>query len=181
MERLQTVELACFFVENDFWQYIIKHYGKHFISAYVIEDQVSSMLNAAPVKILTNVVDLEENLHNLEYVSGLQYLNVEIRSPEEPMSCGWDKYREILDQCLNLKAVELTWMDEDYDEITLSEISEPHQNIWQERISYFKARGIRIVDKGEIVGKSEFRCPPNENLEAKLAKEAGVKWKFHFH
>jgi len=77
-----------------------------------------------------------------------------------------------------LIAVEITWyiwsneLDDSYN-ITLSQLPETTQNIWQERISYFKARGIRIVGDGEIY--------ENENLETKLAKEAGVTWKFHFY
>merc|ERR1712034_39917 len=100
-----------------------------------------------------------------------QYLQVIIIA-EEP-SEGWDNYRESFDQCLNLKAVELYWLNEDYHPITLSQISEAYQNFWQERISYFKARDIRIVGEDEIY--------ENENLQMKLAKEAGVTWKFHFY
>merc|ERR1712034_53557 len=171
MERLETVKLSlvkpgC----NDVCEYIVKHYSKHFISRSA---DTYEMLNIVPVKILTDVVDLRENLQNFTYVSGLQYLHVEILDAEEPMSFGWDKYQESFDQCLNLKAIELTWMDEDAYNITLWQISEVNQKIWQERISYFKARGIRIVDDGEILG--------NENLQMKLAKEAGVTWKFHFY
>jgi len=53
------------------------------------------------------------------------------------------------------------------------QISEANQKLWQKRISYFKARGICIVDDDEILG--------NKNLQMKLAKEAGFTWKFHFY
>merc|ERR1712034_215994 len=153
-------------------KYIVKHYSKHCISASEAEYEMYEKLIIVPVKILSGVFDLSEHLQNLKYVSRLQYLQVDIYDPEEPMHWGWDKYQESFDQCLNLKAIELTWRDEDGDIISLSQISETNQKIWQERISYFKARGIRIVDDGEI--------HENENLQMKLAKKAGVTWKFHF-
>merc|ERR1712034_272025 len=137
------------------------------------------MLNIVPVKILTLVHSLEADLQNFKYVSGLQYLHVYIYCPEKPMWYGWDKYQEILDRCFNLKEVELTWshfqiecQNNKFRKITLSQVSEVNQNIWKERISYFKARGIRIVGEGDI-----YR---NKNLQTKLAKEAGVTWKFQF-
>jgi len=173
MERLQTVRVYLGGSGyDDVCKYIAKHYNKHCISADAFDD-VHKMLNIVPVKILTDVYDLEEDLQNFKYASGLQYLHVNIYSPTEPMSCGWDKYQEILDQYLNLKAVELTWKQGNFKNITLSQISEANQNIWQERILYFKARGICIVDDGEI--------DENENLQTKLAKEAGITWKFHFN
>jgi len=173
MERLQTVKLVnVSFSKPDYYdvcEYIAEHYDKHCISADICCHNFE-ISNVAPVKILISVVDLEENLQNFKYVSGLQYLHIFIDYPKEPMTCGWDKYQQIFDQCLNLKGVELDWGDENGDAITLSQISEPYQTIWQERISYFEARRIRIVDD---VG--------NENLKTKLAKEAGVTWKFDFH
>jgi len=171
MERLQTVTLRL--SGSDYvgvCKYIIKNYGKHCISATASSYNI---LHIVPAKIVTGVLELEEDLQNAKYVSGLQYLHVIIDSIGEPMGYGWDKYQEILDQCLNLKAVEFTWFDENSSKTTLSQISEPYQNIWQERMSYFKARGIRIVDDGEI--------DENEHLQTKLAKQAGVTWKFHFH
>ena len=173
MERLQTVKLSLVKPGyGDVCEYIAKHYEKHCISAESGCEYLE-MLNIIPAKILTDVCDLEKSLHNFKYVSGLQYLHLSIYSPEEPMVCGWNKYQEILDQCLNLKAVEFTWVDEEMNIISLSQISEPYQNIWQERISYFEARGIRIVDRDEI--------NENENLQTKLAKEADVTWKFQFY
>ena len=167
MERLETVKLSL--VDpgyNDICEYIVKHYSKHCISASSAENEMYEMFTIVAVKILSGVFDLQEHLQNLKYVSVPQYLQMSIFDDEDPMSFGWDKYQEIFDQCLNLKAIQLTWLDEDDDRITLSQISEANQKLWQERISYFKARGICIVDDDEIWG--------NENLQMKLAKEAGV-------
>ena len=171
MERLQTVKLSLMDPGyNDICEYIVKHYSKHCISASSAEDERYEILNIVPVKILSGVFDLRKSVQNFTYVSGLQYLQMSIYDDED---FSWDKYQESFDQCLNLKAIELTWLDEDGNGITLSQISEANQKLWQERISYFKARGICIVDDDEIWG--------NENLQMKLAKEAGVTWKFHFY
>jgi hypothetical protein len=44
--------------------------------------------------------------------------------------------------------------------------------IWNDRMEYFKKRGIQIVDPVDIVA--------NEDLQEKVAKEVGIKWRFHF-
>jgi len=49
---------------------------------------------------------------------------------------------------------------------------EANQKIWNERISYFQARGIRLANENEIRN--------NKILKTKLAKEAGFTWRFHF-
>jgi len=180
MERLETVNLSlrnpgkripgC----NDVCEYIVKHYSKHCISAST-NHELYEVLNIVPVKILSEVCDLRTHLQNFTYVSGLQYLHVLV--DVEETSQEWDENLERFDHYLNLKAVEITWMSWEAEDTSvqtsLSQISEANQNILQERMSYFKARGIRIVDDGEICG--------NENLQMKLAKEAGVTWKFHFN
>jgi len=172
MKRLQTVMIRLLGPTYcDVCEYIAQNYGKHCISADASHDDIE-MLNIVPVKILINVFDLEENLQNFKYVSGLQYLHVSINFPEEPMTCGWDKYQELFDPCLNLKAIEFTWIDEHFSKTNFSQISETNQNIWKERILYFKARGICIVNEGEI--------DENKDLQTKLAKETGVTWKFNF-
>jgi hypothetical protein len=174
MERLETVKLSLRDPGyNDVCEYIVKHYSKHCISASGHSADMYGLLNIVPVKILSSVFDLQESVQNFKYVSGLQYLQLEI--DVDKTSQEWDENLESLDHCLNLKAFEPIWMsceNENGVETSFWQISEAKQNIWQERMSYFKARGIRIVDDGEICGI--------ENLQMKLAKEAGVTWKFHF-
>merc|ERR1711925_15452 len=158
---------------RDTCEYIAEHYDKHCISATLFDPELK-ILNIVPVKIVSHVDDLEQNLQHCKYISGVQYIHVCIEQPEESMRNGWDKYQDIFDQCLNLKAIELTWMGRyRATAAALSQVSAANQTIWNERISYFKARGIRIVDGGEIYN--------NENLQTKLAKEAGVTWKFCFY
>ena len=55
----------------------------------------------------------------------------------------------------------------------LPKLQEFDQEIWKERISYFKSRGIRLADRGEI--------DENENLRITLAKQVGISWKFHLY
>jgi len=86
-----------------------------------------------------------------------------------PMGNGWDRYKEYFDQCTNLQAIELTVYG---NSVTKNNLPKFEQDVWKERISYFQKRGIRLVDKNEIRG--------NENLKKKLAKEAGITWKFQF-
>jgi hypothetical protein len=169
MERLETVEL--FVLEpayHDIYEYVANNYEKHCIRGSA---NSTRLLNIVPVKILIGVSDLERDLQNMKCVSGIQYLHVWIYNTETPMRCGWDKYQEIFDQCLNLKAIELSWM-RNYEFGAFVQVSAANQNIWQERMSYFKTRGIRIADDRKIF--------LNANLETKLAKEASVTWKFCF-
>jgi len=71
-----------------------------------------------------------------------------------------------------LKAIELQGRNGHFVAKTLPNMSEANQEIWNDRISYFQARGIRIANQNEIRN--------NENLRNKLAKEAGATWRFHF-
>ena len=123
-----------------------------------------------PVKILqqTQNVGYFEN----KYISHVQYVHFKIWNPEESMSNGWDRYREIFDQCINLRAIGLEGIAGNFMTEILPNMSEANQEIWNERICYFQARGIRLANQNEIRN--------NENLRNKLAKEAGATWRFHF-
>jgi len=175
MENLKTVEL-------DLWepsclpvcQHICENYGKHCISAANV--QLDEILNIMPVKIVEQIglyLPMESVLANKKYTSHLKYAHVYIFYPEIPMQWGWDRYQETFDQCVNLKAIEFGDIhDANFVAEILPKLSEVNQEIWKERISYFQARGIHIANRNEIRG--------NENLRIKIAKEAGVTWKFHF-
>lgn len=176
METLETVIIHLLYRGDDVCEYIAENYIKHCISA-----QASAAFNyQIPAQILTRVNDLK-HLQNYKYVSRLQYLHVLIYSIETSISKGWDKYREIFDLCSNLKAVELTWHRQFRRKTTLAQVPEGNQNFWLERISYFETRGIRIVDGGEIFAY-QWTSPLSHTgpwpLQTKLAKEAGITWKF---
>merc|ERR1711964_456060 len=126
------------------------------------------MLDIAPLKILTKVLELNY-LQNVKHAYGVRFLQLDI-SLSNPMSYNWGNYKEILDQFCCLEAVELLSL---LGGRVLSKISNlPNKEIWNERISYFQKRGIRIVGKNEIF--------ENEALRKQLAKEAGITWNFHF-
>jgi len=167
MENLETVYLDLLDDDTNVCEYIAKNYAKHCISA----SRVEYTLNCVGVKILTNGQLFE--LENQKYGHNLQYLHVWIPT-HHPMAFEWDRYRDILDQYTNLKVIELRCQ---YHNLVIVDIlpslSNDIQQIWKERISYFKARGIRLANINEIYG--------NENLKIKLAKEQGITWKFHFH
>merc|ERR1711964_673003 len=92
--------------------------------------------------------------------------------PETPMDLGWDRYQEILDQFSNLKVIQLAGLrtEEKFMTDVLPKLSEINQEIWKERLSYFQARGIRIIQNFV-----EF-----ENFRKELEKEAGITWSFQF-
>jgi hypothetical protein len=169
-------------------QHICENYEKHCISSDHAYGE-----NIVPVKILQGITMQDFLVKNTNNVSHLQYVHVETQtdqngSPDATTlhSHAWERYQEIFDPCVNLKAIELAhwnrrpfrapvfgWNHEDdFVTKTLPKFSQANQEIWKERISYFQARGIRIADRHEIYN--------NEDLRLKLAKEAGVTWKFHF-
>merc|ERR1712096_462411 len=113
------------------------------------------------------------------YTHEIQYLALDVDA-ECPMENGWENYREIFDQCSNLEAITFVTFP-DSQNLTHQLLCncerqflcncERNKAIWEERISYFQARGIQILDMNQI--------SQNENLRKKLAKEAGVSWRFH--
>jgi hypothetical protein len=183
MENLETVELELHGTlydssGNDVCEYIAQNYAKHCISMNGRARVAPDELNYVGVKIFTFVKNLE-TLENKRHVRELQYLHVVCpttlaAASETPMSYSWDRYREIFDECTNLKEIELICRDNDETIIDiLPTLTTNDQQIWQERISYFNARQISLVEKGAIA--------KNEALKLKLAKEAGISWKFQLH
>jgi hypothetical protein len=154
MERLEKVEVYTHIPSmpeyGEVCEYIGEKYGKHCISAD--HSVFLDVLNLVPVEILT-FLDLEE-LNDAKYTSTLRYFHVTIEA-ESPMTNDWDNYKQILDQFPNLEAIELNplYMGSNCQNFVtdvLPNISELNKKIWKERISYFKKRGIKIVEKEEI-------------------------------
>jgi hypothetical protein len=175
LENMPNLENILFCIRQPYCehlgQYIYENYRKHCIIGTFGDE---NMLNMVPTKILEEVCMLEESLHNQKYISALEYLEVIIEDPEKPMDNNWDRYQEYFDQCRNLKEIEFVydWKKNFITEI-LPNISEENQKIWKERISYFQARRIRLVNIGDIKN--------NEALRSKLEKEEGISWRFHFY
>jgi hypothetical protein len=172
MKNLETVKLRFHSkVPEVICQYIAQNYAEHCIST----KNESDMLDHTKVKIFESSFLPLTSLKNKKYIGSLEYMSLVIKC-EKPMDFGWDNYRDCFDQCTNLKAIELMPIPTD-DRETLTNIlpnlQEFDQEIWKERISYFKSRGIRLADRGEI--------DENENLRVTLAKKVGISWKFHLY
>jgi len=179
MQSLKTVRLELFILSCI--KEIVENYGKHCISLrcdrFGIEEgnpqieEVLQLLNIAPVKIVTGLPNVEflDNSKSAEHLCFLDmYMN-----PEDPSFYGWTNYKNVFDQCSNLKQISIT---RDFPTNSLKyffpQMSEQNKAIWRERMTYFEKRGIKIVEKNKIY--------ENENLRAKVAQEAGLRWKFHF-
>jgi hypothetical protein len=151
-------------------EYIGKYYAKHCISSSHLHP---TMLEYVPLKILTHVWDLN-SLQHKRYTNELEYVKIGV-NVFLPMERGWDRYQEIFDQCNKLKQIAFDFYDENFRALELSDLVEDefnNFNLWNQRIVYFKKRGIQIVNKNKI--------SRNKVLQAKIAKEIGIKWRFHF-
>jgi len=176
MKNLEIIDLCLYPFWQDVGEYICENYPKQCISANANTIRYTASCNTGtlsvlPVKILQHILDVDY-FANKKYTSHLQYVHFNIWNPEQPMRDGWNRYRENFDRCINLKAIELEGKTGHFMTETLPNMSEANQEIWNERICYFQARGIRLANQNEIRN--------NENLRNKLAKEAGATWRFHF-
>jgi len=157
-----------------FWEYIAQNYANHCVSACTKNEIVyKTILDFVPIKCFVDVKDLI-CLENKKYISNLQYLHIIIVRKENPMDLNWDRYRDIFDQCINLKEIEISELsDKNFVTEILPTLSNTNQKIWKERLSYFQARGILMTNE----------CKFSKDLkkfEKKVAKEAGLKWRFRF-
>ena len=154
------------------FEHLAQKYAKHCISANGNSNY--DLLNFVEVKIM--MVTGNHQLLNLldkKYTPQVEYLHVWVDTKYHPMRDHWDRYREIFDQFTNLKAIEIKDIRSNSSVVeSVQALTPEYQDIWQERISYFNARGIRLAKLGEI-----YR---NQNLKIQLAKEAGISWCFHF-
>merc|ERR1712034_285115 len=113
-------------------------------------------------------------LENKKYIEDLEFIHLDIVSPDQPLINNWDRYKEIFDKIIQLKAVFHECADENFLTPWFFEsLENESQSIWNARIAYFQSRSISIVAPHEI--------HDNNDLRTKLAKEAGISWKFHFH
>lgn len=157
-------------------EYIGKNYPKHCICCR--SDEIPTILQYLPIKMLT--AHELGYLHHKQFTNEVEELSISV-NVDEPMEEDWDRYQEIqdwkryqeiFDQCNKLKKIELDFYDENSNDVEWSELEENELILWNERMDYFKKRGIEIVEPKQI--------EENEELQAKLAKEIGVKWRFQF-
>jgi hypothetical protein len=171
MENLESVHLDMCGEWKPICKYINQNYSRHCIGGIICNRE---LLDTIPILITTFIAgEITTNLENKRYAGQIQYAHFYIHDFKNPMSDGWDGYREIFDQCTNLKAIEFTsyraGRQKSFIEDILPTLTEENQQIWKERITYFEARGIRLADHKEIY--------QNENLQSKLAKEAEITWR----
>jgi hypothetical protein len=183
MENLELVQLVMYGDWKPICEYVNQNYAKHCIGGYLYRAEI---LDIVPIRITEYIRDLTTHLENKKYADQIQYAHFYIVC-KKPMIHGWDRYKEILNHCTNLKAIEFTSISmrdtrfgptiressAKFIEEVLPYLAETHQQIWKERIAYFEERGIRLADNKEIEG--------NEILRSKLAKEAGIKWRFYLN
>jgi hypothetical protein len=171
MENLDCVTLDIWGDWRPICEYIGKNYSKHCTSANYEEGMFTEILNCTPIQIVENIFLTE--LESTKYMSHVVYANIYVPNWDEDDT--WNRYQEIFDQCTNLQAIEFTYYGtrrRHFITEVLPTLSESTKQKWNERISYFEKRTIRLADKNEIFG--------NQNLKKKLAKEAGISWRFHF-
>jgi hypothetical protein len=116
------------------------------------------------------------SLANKKYCNQIEYANIGVLS-NYPNDLGWGRYRDILDQCINLKEIALSCRRRNFmaDFIVdiLPSLPNAMKKIWEERISYFDARNIRVVNRDAILDNKDFHT--------QLAKDARIRWRFHLH
>lgn len=168
MENLKLVNMNMF--GKNIYIYIGDKYPQHCMSSSI---HIDSMLNYFPLKILTCVDDLSD-LHNKRYNNEVEYLHVVVFIDDDGCvhDSSWDRYQEIFDQCSKLKQIAFHFEDEEGEEISFDDLKVIWIG-WNEKVEYFKNRGIQIVKHHAIV--------ENQDLQLKVAKEAGLKWRFNFY
>jgi hypothetical protein len=165
MENLESVSIFLDGPWQEVGKYISENYNEH-----CIESSEKDTLDLIPVKIFYPLSALIF-LDGKKYTPHLEYIGDFSFHQHDPMANGWDRYREIFDQCVNLKAMEFG--PSNLKTEVLPTLSKTDQDIWKERFCYFQKRGIRIAENNEI-------CV-NQNLRQRLAKEAGITWIFQFN
>jgi len=129
--------------------YIIKNYPNHFVCGPLIQT-----LDHIPLKF--SYLNLED-LAAYRYAPHIEYLVLITENFSVPNEGGWSHYKEILSFFPNLKGI--TFHGSDYDlDSALEHLSLTNQNIWKERILYFKSKNIKILCKRKYSKiLSEFR------------------------
>jgi hypothetical protein len=120
-------------------QYMIKNYPNHFLYAPFI-----STLEHIPLKI--SFLKLE-NLAAFRFISQVEYLILRIKNFSTPSAEGWDNYEEITSFCPNLKGITFCHKKTYLPLEPFAESVFPvFQNIWRQRLVYFKSQNIKILN-----------------------------------
>jgi len=148
--------------EPQILKYITKNYPNHFIYGPEI-----STLEHIPLKI--SHLNLE-HLAAYRYAPHIEYLVLHVKNLHVPSEGSWDDYRETLSFFPNLKGIIFAY-NETYTTLvsSLSSLPSASQNIWQERIDYFKSQNIKILDESEYL-----------EIISKLRQSLSPSWSFSF-
>jgi hypothetical protein len=132
-----------------------------------------------PVKIVTNLDWLTENIRFPESVEYLAFRQVPYDGPIEN---GWQMYQTYFANFPNLRGISLNHHSEEaFLSLRLGrEHSRHNQEIWRERILYLKnVLNIRIMLESEILNNEELELELL-NQALVLAKDSGHRWYFRF-
>jgi hypothetical protein len=181
VKNMENVIVALLNINDEntgIYQYIAEYYPKHCIEGTFSDSGM--MLDYFPLKIISDLCDLNA-IKDKNYINEVEYLQLtsdqEDKHPYNLSEDEWNTYQEIFNQCSKLKKIAFYCEREneefDYEKIEFANLPENKQIIWEQRIQYFKKRGIQIVDSDDI-----SYC---EELQLKLAQENGIKWRFCFN
>ena len=147
-------------------EYIIQNYSKNCIGASEI-----SLAKILPIKL--SYCDQLSLLPEFEYPSTIEFLAVKVVDINSPFQNGWENYEAILALCPRLKDITIATSSAEGGidlQKALHNVSQENRDIWEERISYLKSRGVNVLcfKKEFWIAKYKELCKPN-------------KWGFEFH
>lgn len=143
--------------------YFLQHYSNHFVCGPEI-----STLEHIPLKIC--YIDLEK-LTAYRYASHIEYLILHVKNLQVASDGGWDNYREILSFFPNLKGI-VFYYNKKYTTLVslLRRFPSTSQNIWQQRIDYFKSQNIMLLQRKQIF-----------KIISDLRQSLSPSWMFQFY
>jgi len=161
--NLKFFEIRHIYRAPQILNYIIKNYSNHFICGPDI-----STLEHIPLKI--SHLNLEK-VAAYRYTSHIEYLILHVQNLQVASDGGWDDYREILSFFPNLKGI-IFYYNKKYTTLVpfLRSLPPAYQNIWQQRIDYFKSQNIKILNQGEHL-----------EIISELRQSLSPSWSFHFY
>merc|ERR1712034_125996 len=141
-------------------EHIIQNYSKHCI--FTGDIPLAKLL---PVKC--SVCLHLSSLPEFEYPSTIECLTIVVDT-SSPFQNGWESYQTILALCPRLKDIIICTPSVEERMIDLQkalhEVSQENRDIWEERISYLKSRGVNVASfKGEFFySKCKELCKQNK-------------------
>ena len=142
-------------------EHIIQNYSKHCIGTADI-----LLAKSLPIKI--SYCRHLSLLPEFEFPSTIEFLTVKIVDASSPFQNGWENYQTILALCLRLKDIIICTSSVEGEVIDLQnalhDMTKENRDIWEERISYLKSRGVNIAYLKDEYFDSKFKelCKQNK-------------------